>query len=88
MTSGIQALQESQPATFQKIMTAVHSFENFEKGNDPYGEHDFGSVEVDGIKVFWKIDYYDKANPDYGSDEPENPEATDRVLLVMLAEEY
>ncbi len=27
--------------------------------SDPYGEHDFGAVQVQGHKVFFKIDSYD-----------------------------
>ena len=38
-------------------------------------------------KIFWKIDYYDK-NYQYLSENPSNPEITNRVMTVMLAEEY
>ncbi len=27
--------------------------------NDPYGEHDFGSIKFQNDIYFWKIDYYD-----------------------------
>lgn len=37
---------------------AVREFDNFSNENDPWGEHDFGSVEIEGEKVFWKLDYY------------------------------
>ena len=55
--------------------------------NDPHGEHDFGSFELCGRKLFWKIEYYD---PDlqHGSEDPADPAKTMRVLTVMLAEEY
>ncbi len=67
------------------IYTAVRDFKDFTKDNDPYGEHDFGSITVDGHKVFWKIDYYDQ-QLQYGS-EPLDPNCR-RILTVMLAEEY
>ena len=59
----------------------------FTKDNDPHGERDFGTVYHEDLKVFWKIDYYDKAM-EYGSEHPEDPAQTTRVLTIMLAEEY
>lgn len=67
------------------LLAAVRSFERFTEDNDPYGEHDFGSLEWHGEKVFWKIDYYDQAL-EYGKD-PLDLECK-RVLTVMLASEY
>src|SRR6516162_8067014 len=49
-----------------RAVNAVRQFSNFTGDNDPHGEHDFGSFELDGIKLFWKIDYYDQ-NLEYGS---------------------
>jgi Protein of unknown function (DUF3768) len=69
-----------------RILDAVRRFDAFDEGNDPYGEHDFGAVTVDGVKVFWKIDYYDLALA-FGSEHPEDPDQTVRVLTVMLPEE-
>jgi hypothetical protein len=65
----------------------VRIFDKFTADNDPYGEHDFGSFELAGRKLFWKIDYYDKA-VEYGSENPADPAVTTRVLTIMLAEEY
>jgi hypothetical protein len=44
-------------------------------------------VEIVGIRVFWKIDYYDQ-NFEFGSSEPTNERVTGRVLTILLAEEY
>ena len=65
-TSGIQALP---PRDQFEILNLVRTFNDFSEGNDPYGEHDFGSFEFKGDKVFWKIDYFD---PDmqHGSEDP------------------
>ena len=70
-----------------KAASAVRAFSDFSDENDPWGEHDFGAVEIDGEKVFWKIDYY---TPDLtaGSDNPANEGETHRVLTIMLASEY
>lgn len=67
------------------LVKAVREFDAFDEGNDPYGEHDFGSLEWEGVKVFWKIDYYDWAL-EYGED-PLSPRCK-RVLTIMLASEY
>jgi Protein of unknown function (DUF3768) len=65
----------------------VRTFTAFTPDNDPYEEHDFGSFDFLGRKLFWKIDYYDKALK-YGSEDPTDPNQTTRVLTLMLAEEY
>jgi hypothetical protein len=65
----------------------VSLFDNFAEENDPYGEHDFGSVEFKGEKYFWKIDYYDESY-EYGSEDPSNLVITRRVLTIMHSSEY
>lgn len=67
------------------IIRAVRSFSDFNKNNDPYGEHDFGSFVWDGDKIFWKIDYYDPSFEMWC--DPLHPEC-ERVLTVYLAEEH
>lgn len=84
VTAGVAALpEEVRVAAF----TAVRAFNRFDAGNDPHGEHDFGAVTVSAVRVFWKIDYYDR-DLRFGSPEPSDPTVTTRVLTVMLAEEY
>ena len=84
MTAGVNALPIDTKA---RVLLAVQSFSNFTKDNDPHREHDFGSIEVDGETYFWKIDYYDLAMQ-LGSESPEDPEQTTRVLTIMRADEY
>ena len=69
------------------VLAAIARQTEFEDGNDPYEEHDFGSVVVCGRTLFWKIDYYDAALA-AGSDAPWDPKRCTRVMTVMLAEEY
>ncbi|WP_454700908.1 DUF3768 domain-containing protein [Agrobacterium burrii] len=84
MTSGIKNL----PNAIQSgIAKSVQRFDAFTPDNNPHGEHDFGAVNIEGHKVFWKIDYYDRTLQ-YGSEDPANPAVTKRVLTIMLAEEY
>ena len=75
------------PAFVAKVMALVRSFEDFTPDNDPWGEHDFGALTVEGRKVFWKIDYYDPTLT-MGSEDPSDESKTCRVLTVMLAEDY
>jgi hypothetical protein len=70
-----------------RAVTAVRRFSDFTEDNDPYGEHDFGSFDLDAVKLFWKIDYYDR-KLEYGSPDPADPAVTRRVLTILLAEEY
>lgn len=73
------------------IQLKVAEFDTFTKGDDPYGEHDFGMIEADinHPKIFWKIDYYSNSDMQYGA-EPEAKIEHDcyRVLTIMLADEY
>jgi len=71
----------------KEALAAVARFDGFTSNNDPYGEHDFGSVTISGEKLFWKIDYYD-LTLSFGSKDPSDPSQTKRVLTIMLAEEY
>jgi len=69
------------------VLLAARQFTAFADGNDPYHEHDFGVLSVEGHEVFWKIDYYDPTMTK-GSEDPASLANTRRVLTVMLAEEY
>jgi len=85
-TRGIADLDESAKV---RVLQAVRHFRDFSEDNDPYGEHDFGRVEIDGVgRVFWKIDYYADAECVYGSEDPADTNQSYRVLTIMLAEEY
>lgn len=84
MTSGVSSLPQSKLIT---LMNLVRTFDDFCEENDPYGEHDFGKIELNGTAYFWKIDYYD-VDLTYGSPDPTDETVTRRVLTVMRAEEY
>lgn len=84
ITEGVTALGQDFTSG---CVEAVQRFSDFTADNDPYGEHDFGCVPVDGRKVCWKIDHYDR-DCRYGSESPADPAQTTRVLTIMLASEY
>jgi hypothetical protein len=84
VTRGITALPVEDQAL---IFSRVCSFDEFTPDNDPYGEHDFGAFDHNGIRIFWKIDCYD-IDDRYGSPDPADPSVTHRVLTILLADEY
>lgn len=84
MTLGIQALG---PRFIANAVAALQQFTDFNTDNDPHGEHDFAEFEVDGYRLFFKIDYH-APDMEHGSEDPSDPAQTLRILTVMLAEEY
>jgi len=84
VAAGVEALG---PVFVLEAMRQVQAFDRFTADNDPHREHDFGSFELSGERLFWKIDYY---GPDLasGSNDPGDPAVTRRVLTLMLASEY
>lgn len=84
LTSGIRALPQND---ITQILFLVQNFNDFTPENDPYKEHDFGKIIYHGLIIFWKIDYYDEYFL-YQSIDPTNEQITNRVLTIMLAEEY
>jgi hypothetical protein len=84
LTSGISG---DTPEFCAAVMKVVGEFDAFTEDNDPHGEHDFGSVIVEGQTIFWKIDLYDE-NYEFGAENPADFKTTRRVLTIMLASEY
>ena len=83
-TSGVARMGDE---AVTKVLATVAAFTAFTDDNDPHGEHDFGAFEHEGVRLSWKIDYYD-LDLQYGSPDPANPAVTTRVLTIMLADEY
>jgi hypothetical protein len=84
ITVGVAALG---PAAVDRIVKTIAVFDDFCHANDPHEEHDFGSFEADGQKIFFKIDYFDR-DLSLHSPDPADPNVTERVITIMLAEEY
>lgn len=84
MTPGIAALG---PTVVERIVHTIATFDDFCHANDPYQEHDFGAFDAEGHRVFFKIDYYDRTLTRHSPD-PADPAVTERVITIMLAEEY
>ena len=78
VTPSVQSLSEQDgEALFRKI----RDFNEFDKGNDPYGEHDFGAVNHGGVKYFFKFDYLDDSFKYFKED-------GNRILTIMRSDEY
>jgi hypothetical protein len=84
MTAGVAALG---PEVVARIVKTIAVYDDFCHANDPYEEHDFGAFDADRHRIFFKIDYYDKALACHSPD-PSDPSVTERVITIMLAEEY
>lgn len=69
------------------LLAALAAYDAFDADNDPFGERDFGDLEVGGEDLLWKIDYFDLHNQ-FASPDPADPAVTSRVLTVMLPSEY
>ena len=84
LTSGIQTLDR---AHITNIMNSIAQFSDFNDRNDPYGEHDCATMEVDSVSILWKIDYYDETLTQHSPDASDE-NVTVRILTVMLVDEY
>lgn len=81
MTPGIAVLGSE---AVHRLVQTIAVFDDFCTANDP---HDFGAFDFDGTPVMFKIDYYDK-DLNLHSPDPGDPTVTERVITLMLAEEY
>ena len=84
ITPGAAALGQ---AAVERIVKTIAVYDDFCHANDPHEEHDFGSFEADGQTIFFKIDYFDKTLT-YHSPDPSDASMTERVITIILAEEY
>ncbi len=80
ITRGAQSLPD-----VPGLLQAVRDFDAFTPDNDPYSEHDFGSIVWYQEVTYWKIDYYDQAL--WHWHDPLDSDCR-RVLMVLLASEY
>jgi hypothetical protein len=84
ITPGIHALGT---AAVCQVLASVAAYANFTEDNDPWGEHDCAILSVNGQRLLFKIDYYDLELQCHSPD-ASDPAVTQRVMTVMLSEEY
>lgn len=89
-SSALASLQDATGAaeTISSQIAILRALKSWEPpANDAHGERDFGILDVLGIRLFFKIDYYD-LNMEYHSEDAANDSLTRRVVTVMLPENY
>ena len=84
ITPGIAALGQE---AVERIVRTIAVYDDFCHANDPHEEHDFGSFDTEGHTIMFMIDYYDPTLSMHSAD-PADPNVTERVITIMLAEEY
>ena len=84
ITPGIAALGQE---AVERIVKTVAIFDDFHHANDPHREHDFGVFEAEGSQIFFKIDYFNREMTGHSPDQAD-PSVTNRVITLMLADEY
>jgi len=75
-------------ANKDEVIRAVRLFDAFTPDNDPHGEHDCAVLSAGGERIIWKIDYYQRDRNRQINADPADPATTQRVMTIMLAEEY
>ena len=99
-TVGFRSLPEADQSQVREL---IETYDAFDEDNDPHGERDFGTIyqlsdgswtterprlrEDERERVFWKLDYYDRAMR-FASDDAADAAQTRRVLTIMLSDEY
>jgi len=84
LTCGVATLGAEAVA---RIVKTIAVYDDFCRANDPHEEHDFGAFEADGHVIFFKIDYYERTLTHHSPDAADQS-VTQRVITIMLAEEY
>ena len=82
-----RGVDELTPDDRQKLYEKIQIFDDFDDGNDPHREHDFGAVKFKGKTYYWKIDYYDTEYRMESTD-PSDISKTRRVMTIMRDDEY
>ena len=84
LSQGVQSLSANMR---ERILNGVKTYNAFAPQNDAQKERDFGAFSCEEHDIFWVIDCYDE-NSHYLSEDPADLNRTNRVLRVMLLDEF
>lgn len=87
ITAGVAAEGDEFRLKVREALAALGP-RDFTPANDPYGERDFCAFQVHGKRLFFKVDYYAKGDLTRASEDPADPDKTERIMTIMFAEEY
>jgi hypothetical protein len=73
-----RSVSDMGPKFLVKCLYTLAHYDAFTKDNDPHGEHDSCTFEVNGQKVWFKIEYYNH-DMSGGSEDPAHPAVTVRM---------
>ena len=78
----------ARPGSFQSTcISAVRSYNGFPDANEPYDTRRMSALEVDGERIWFRIDLYDEHYRSYPKN-PINPSKTKRLLRVYSADDW
>ena len=69
---------------YREIIDAVRAFDSFDESNDPWKEHDEAIVG----DAYFKIDYYEDEELEYGSADSSDLSITYRIMTIAFTSEY
>jgi hypothetical protein len=81
------ALAARSPEFLASVLRAVTAHDQFDPENDPDETHDFGSVEIEGESVWFKVDLFD-LNYQYAAPDPADLARTARVLTLLFPADW
>lgn len=81
-------IADRDPDFHTKCLEALRVYDGWNADNDPHGEADMCILDIDGEKVWAKLDYYSRANLNYGSEDPSDPAKTFRIGTLLFPDEY
>jgi len=82
------AVNARDPEERSRLREAVEKFNGpWTQGNDPWCEHDFGVIEMFGLRWFWKFDDYSQTYPSVGELRAHGLTHW-LVLTILRADEY
>lgn len=69
---------------FNQLIDSVRAFSDFKEENDPWKEHDRATIG----DIYFKIDYYENDELQYGSEDASDLDKTYRVMTIAHNDEW